>query len=105
MTGEAPAPLPKDTWVRAQRLYKNYKAVPLWLTGDGIDKPRAGALMFALADATSDGLRLDSYPLEALGAAIDTMLRADKPSAEQLAAVDVMLTAAYVALGEDLMTG
>ena len=45
--GEAPAPLSKDTWEHAQRLYKNYQGVPLWLTGDGLDKPRAGALMFA----------------------------------------------------------
>ena len=103
--GEAPEPLPKDTWGHAQRLYKSYNNVPLWLTGDGLDKPRAGALMYALADATSDGLRLDSYPLEQLGAAIDTLMRTETPTAEQLASVDVMLTAAYVALGEDLMTG
>jgi murein L,D-transpeptidase YcbB/YkuD len=103
--GEAPAPLSKDTWEHAQRLYKNYQGVPLWLTGDGIDKPRAGALMFALADATSDGVRLDGYPLEKLGAAIDALNRAEKPTADQLAEADVMLSAAYVALGEDLMTG
>lgn len=103
--GEAPAPLGKDTWEHAQRLYKNYQGVPLWLTGDGLDKPRAGALMYALADATSDGVRLDGYPLQQLGAAIDALNRTDKPTAEQLAEADVMLTAAYVALGEDLMTG
>jgi murein L,D-transpeptidase YcbB/YkuD len=103
--GEAPAPLTKDTWEHAQRLYKSYQGVPLWLTGDGLDKPRAGALMFALADAVSDGVRLDAYPLQQLGAAIDVLNRADTLTAEQLAEADVMLTAAYVALGEDLMTG
>ena len=103
--GDAPGPLSKDTWEHAQRLYKNYEGVPLWLTGDGLDKPRAGALMFALADAVSDGVRLDAYPLEQLGAAIDVLNRADTLTAEQLAEADVMLTAAYVALGEDLMTG
>jgi murein L,D-transpeptidase YcbB/YkuD len=105
ITGDAPAPLSKDTWEHAKRLYKNYQGVPLWLTSDGLDKPRAGALLFALGDATSDGLRLDEYPLEQLGAAIDAQNRTDKPTAEQFAEVDVMLTAAYVALGEDLMTG
>jgi L,D-transpeptidase YcbB len=105
MKGEVPAPLNKETWEHAQRLYKNYQGVPLWLTGDGIDKPRAGALLYALADAASDGLRLDGYPLEQLGAAIDALNRAEKPTAEQFAEADVMLTAAYVALGEDLMTG
>src|SRR4051812_8749117 len=57
--GAPPAPLAKDTWAHAQRLYKSYNGVPLWLTGDGIDKPRAGALMLALADAPSDGLKLN----------------------------------------------
>jgi murein L,D-transpeptidase YcbB/YkuD len=103
--GPAPTPLNEATWERAQRLYKNYQGVPLWLTGDGLDKPRAGALMYALGDATSDGVRLDGYPLQQLGAAIDELSRTDKPTAGQLADVDVMLTAAYVALGEDLMTG
>ena len=105
MAGEAPSPLGKDTWEHARRLYKSYKNVPLWLTGDGLDKPRAGALMYALGDATSDGIRLDGIPLQQLGAAIDEITRTEKPTAEQLADVDVMLTAAYVAIGEDLMTG
>ena len=103
--GDAPSPLTKDTWEHAQRLYKNYQGVPLWLTGDGLDKPRAGALLYALGDATSDGLRLDNYPLQQLGAAIDALNRTDAPTAEQFAEADIMLTAAYVALGEDLMTG
>jgi len=105
MSGQAPAPLGKDTWEHAQRLYKNYQNVPLWLTGDGIDKARAGALLYAIDDATSDGLRLDGYPLQQLGAAIDAVTSAAKPTADQLANVDVMLTATYVALGEDLMKG
>jgi murein L,D-transpeptidase YcbB/YkuD len=105
LAAEAPAPLSKETWEHARNLYKSYQNVPLWLTGDGIDKPRAAALMFALGDATSDGVRLDAYPLEQLGASIDALERTDKPTAEQLAEVDVMLTASYVALGEDLMKG
>jgi L,D-transpeptidase YcbB len=105
VNGEAPAPLSKDTWGHAQRLYKQYQGVPLWLTGDGIDKPRAGALMYALADVASDGVLLSGYPLAELGASIDALQQTDKPTAEQLANVDVMLTAAYVAVGEDLMTG
>ena len=88
-----PAPLSKDTWSHAQKLYTNYKNAPLWLTGDGLDKARAGALMLALADGSSDGLRLQDYPLAALGAAIDTISNTKTPTAEQLANVDVMLTA------------
>ncbi len=105
LAGAPPAPLSKDTWGHAQRLYNNYKNAPLWLTGDGLEKTRAGALMLALADGSTDGLRLEDYPLGQLGAAIDTLSNTKTPTAEQLANVDVMLTAAYVALGEGLMTG
>src|SRR4051812_42974957 len=61
-----PPPLTKDTWSHARSLYKQYRGIPLWLTGDGLDKPRAGALMLALADGTTDGLLLNAYPLVAL---------------------------------------
>lgn len=105
IAGSPPAPLTKDTWGHTQRLYNNYRNAPLWLTGDGLDKTRAGALMLALADGATDGLRLQDYPLATLGSAIDTISNAKSPTAEQLANVDVMLTAAYVALGEGLMTG
>jgi murein L,D-transpeptidase YcbB/YkuD len=105
LAGAPPAPLSKDTWGHAQRLYNNYKNAPLWLTGDGLEKTRAGALMLALADGSTDGLRLEDYPLGQLGAAIDTLSNTKTPTAEQLANIDVMLTAAYVALGEGLMTG
>lgn len=105
IAGKAPVPLSKDTWEHAQRLYKNYNNAPLWLTADGLDKTRAGALMLAIADGETDGLRLQDYPLSALGAAIDTVSNTKTPTAQQLANVDVMLTAGYVALGEGLMTG
>jgi murein L,D-transpeptidase YcbB/YkuD len=105
LAGPPPVPLTKDTWGHALKLYNNYKNAPLWLTGDGLDKTRAGALMLALADGASDALRLQDYPLAALGAAIDTISNTTAPTAEQLATVDVMLTASYVALGEGLMTG
>src|SRR5206468_2238596 len=45
-----PASVAKETWSRAKKLYDSYKKTPLWLTADGLDKPRAGALMLALAD-------------------------------------------------------
>jgi len=105
LAGPPPLPLSKDTWGHALKLYNNYKNAPLWLTGAGLDKTRAGALMLVLADGASDGLRLQDYPLAALGAAIDTISNTQAPTAEQLATVDVMLTASYVALGEGLMTG
>jgi murein L,D-transpeptidase YcbB/YkuD len=105
LRAKPPAPLGADTWDHARKLYANYSNAPLWLTGDGLDKPRAGALLLALADGSTDGLRLGDYPLTALGEAIDSLSTTSTPTALELANIDVMLTATYVALGEDLMTG
>ena len=105
LKAKPPAPVSEGTWKRAQKLYASYQNKPLWFTEDGLDKSRAGALMLALADGNSDGLRLQDFPLPELGASIDTVSNIDKPTAEQLANLDVLLTATYVSLGEDLMTG
>ncbi|HEY6219042.1 MAG TPA: L,D-transpeptidase family protein [Gemmatimonadaceae bacterium] len=105
LNGKPPAPLSEGTWKRTQKLYASYKNTPLWFTESGLDKPRAGALMLAVADGNSDGLRLQDFPLPELGASIDTVSNIEKPTAEQLASLDVLLTATYVSLGEDLMTG
>jgi murein L,D-transpeptidase YcbB/YkuD len=49
-------------------------------------------------------LRLDAYPLSALVRAV-AAIQDGRPTAEQLAEADVLLTSAYAALGEDLLTG
>jgi murein L,D-transpeptidase YcbB/YkuD len=105
LAAQPPAPVQKATWKHAQKLYAGFKNAPLWFTESGLDKTRAGALMLALADATSDGIRLQDFPLSTLGASIDTVSAANTATAEQLANLDVLLTATYVSLSEDLMTG
>src|ERR1041385_6019879 len=93
LKAKPPAPLSEATWKRAQKLYASYQNKPLWFSEDSLDKPRAGALMLALADGNSDGLRLQDFPLPELGASIDTISNIEKPTAEQLANLDVLLTA------------
>jgi len=100
-----PTPVSKTTWKRAKKLYGGFSNAPLWFTEEGLDKARAGALMLALADATTDGIRLQDFPLAALGASIDTVSNTKTATADQLANLDVLLTATFVALSEDLMVG
>jgi murein L,D-transpeptidase YcbB/YkuD len=100
-----PAGLTEESWGHTQRLYKRYGDTPLWLSSDGLEKDRAGALTSAVLNASADALKLDVYPVSELANAIANVRRAAQPSAQQLADADVLLTATYAALGEDLLIG
>jgi len=89
----------------AGRLYKVYGSAPLWLDGDGLIKDRADALVDAIVNATTDAINIEQYPLFELAATLDTVKRAEHPTAAQLARTDLLLTTSYVALGEDYLTG
>jgi L,D-transpeptidase YcbB len=94
-----------DQWEHAKRLYKLYGNNPLWLTSNGLHKTRTKALTDAILAANNDGMRLDDYPIGALANAIAALKQTDKPTADQLATADLVLTASYTSLGEDLLTG
>lgn len=99
-----PAQLDDDKWDRTKRLYKIYGSNPLWLTDDGLHDKRTTSLTQALVNAEGEGMRMDAYPIGALATAI-VAVKADKPTAQQFADADVLLTASFVALGEDMLTG
>ncbi len=105
LTGQRPATVGERAWKRTQRLYTRYGQTPLWLTKDGLEKDRAGALTDAVLNANADALKLDEYPITELANAIVELRRAPKPTADQLADADVLLTSTYASLGEDLLTG
>ena len=94
-----------DQWGHTKRLYQLYGNNPLWLTSDGLHEGRTKALTNAVLAANTDGMRLDDYPIGALANAIAALKQTDKPTAEQLATADLVLTASYTSLGEDLLTG
>ena len=104
LTSRRPAAVNADRWKHVQRLYAAYRGVPLWLESDGFNADRTQALLRAVVDANTDALRLDGYPLEELVGAV-TAVRSGHSTAEQLATADVLLTSAYVALAEDLLSG
>ena len=100
-----PPKIDDEQWGHTQRLYKAYGDNPLWLSPDGLHETRTKALTNAILAANTDGMKMDDYPIGALAQAIATLKQTKTPTADQLATADVILTASYVALGEDLMTG
>ena len=98
-------PFIEDQWRHVKQLYSSFGQTPLWLTSSGLDEARVRALGNALIDANKDGLRLDAYPLAEIARVISTVRDTKSPTADQLADADVLLTGAYAALSEDLLTG
>jgi murein L,D-transpeptidase YcbB/YkuD len=94
-----------DQWGHTKRLYTLYGNNPLWLTSNGLHENRTKALTTAILAANADGMRLDDYPIGALADAIGALKQTKTPTADQLATAEVLLSASYVALGEDLLTG
>ena len=105
LDGPRLARIDDDQWGHTKRLYKLYGNNPLWLTRDGLHKVRTKALTDAILAANADGMRLDDYPIGALAEAIGALKQTKTPTADQLATADVVLTASYASLGEDLLTG
>ncbi|HUR00368.1 MAG TPA: L,D-transpeptidase family protein [Gemmatimonadaceae bacterium] len=105
LSGAKPYKIDDDQWGHTQRLYKLYGNNPLWLSTDGLHKTRTKALTNAILAANADGMRLDDYPIGPLASVIAAIKQTKTPTAEQLASADVLLTASYTALGEDLLTG
>ena len=103
--GAAPKRIAEDSWRHVRALYGQFTGTPLWLDKDGVNEDRHRALEQALAAADSDALNLDMYPKDELNRAVGALRDNDRPTAEQLANADVLLTAVYVSLGEDLLTG
>jgi murein L,D-transpeptidase YcbB/YkuD len=105
LKGKQPGAIGDDAWGHTKRLYARFQQSPLWFEKGGLDKDRVEALTNALLNATSDGLRIDDYPLSDVAHAVSTVRSSNHPTAEQLADADVLLTAAYASLGEDLLVG
>jgi L,D-transpeptidase YcbB len=103
--GKHPGAVGDEAWQHTKRLYARFQQSPLWFEKGGLDKDRVEALTNALLNATTDGLRVDDYPLSEVAQAVYDVRSTKQPTAEQLADADVLLTAAYVSLGEDLLVG
>ena len=104
LAGKAPDGITDDAWKHTKALYKSFGATPLWLTTGGLEKDRARVLIDAMLSLGDDAIRVDQYPIAQLSSAL-TALKGDKPTAEQFAEADVLLSATYAGMGLDLLTG
>lgn len=105
LAGSRPAQIDEDQWGHTRRIYKLYGGNALWLTSGGLHKTRPLALMNAILGSENDALRVDGYPIGDLARSVGTLKQSAQATADELAEADVLLTSAYAALGEDLLTG
>ncbi len=101
---DRPPTVDSRQWKRVRQLYSTYGDTPLWFDGDGLTD-RARALTRTLTEANKDGLRASAYPLDDMVNVLTAVRGNDRPTAEQLAHADVVFTATYVALAEDILGG
>jgi murein L,D-transpeptidase YcbB/YkuD len=105
LDGKRPQEIEDEAWEHTKRLYKRFQGTPLWFDKSGVDNDRAEALTNAVLNASDDGLRMDVYPVAELAQTLSVIRQAKRPTAEQIADADVLLTAAYASIGEDFLTG
>jgi murein L,D-transpeptidase YcbB/YkuD len=105
LPGARPTVVGEDSCLATKRLYTRFQQSPLWFEKGGLDKERVEALTNALLKAPDDGLALDEYPIGEVAQSIANVRNTKQPTAEQLADADVLLTASYAALGEDMLVG
>jgi murein L,D-transpeptidase YcbB/YkuD len=105
LTGQAPPPVQPDAWKHVKGLYTRFGDNLLWLDDKGAHQDRVHVLLTVLAGADSDGLRLDALPLADLYRSLKTLDATKRPTAQQLAEGDILLSSAYVTYGENMLTG
>jgi murein L,D-transpeptidase YcbB/YkuD len=93
-----------DRWKRVRAVYAVWTNAPLWIEPEGI-KERASALLTTLEEAPDHALRTDGYPLDSIRTLVNADALEANPTAERLADIDVLLTAAYVGYGTDMLMG
>ncbi|MGK2960648.1 MAG: L,D-transpeptidase family protein [Gemmatimonadaceae bacterium] len=105
LDGSQPEKISADQWSHTKNLYKAYGNKPLWLSSDGLHQDRAFALANSILQAEQDGMRMDAYPIGELARAMAGVQQNQRPTPQQLAQADVLLTASFASLGEDYLTG
>ncbi|MES2179115.1 MAG: L,D-transpeptidase family protein [Gemmatimonadota bacterium] len=105
LAGKPPQSITDDDWRHTRALYTRLGETPLWFTSDGLAKDRVTALTNAVLGISDDGLRVDAYPIAELAAALFAIKSTKTPTAEQIAETDVLLSATFASMGEDLLAG
>lgn len=108
LSGPKPPELRPDEWALVGRLYhgedRTAGPVPLWVHDNGF-LPRAHELAALVGAADSLGLEPNDYATAAVRQKMNAASSAGPARATALAAAELRLTASFVALLDDLLTG
>jgi L,D-transpeptidase YcbB len=101
---KAPPYLGGVSWSLLRQVYRDRDDRPLWTKGG---QPLGGAqeLVGSICHAEREGLRPAEYDLEGLRRAVQPLRREAKAGPEDLAALDLRLTAMLLGFGRDLLAG
>ena len=100
----APTSVTADEWKHTKKLYASFNKTLLWLDNKGVHSDRVAALLNTLANADSDAMRFDDFPVVELSRALKAV-EGKHPTAEELVHADVLLSAAFTAYGEGMLVG
>jgi len=100
---EPPASLSAGEWKRVKRVYDQRANQPIWVDREGKFGPNVRDLVAALQQVDRQGMRVADYPVVPLEQAVAEATERGEPGA--VARAEVLLTAAYVDLATDLLTG
>src|SRR5262249_13172246 len=59
----APRSVTADQWKHTKKLYTTFNKTLLWLDKNGVHQARVSALLNTIANADSDAMRLDDFPV------------------------------------------
>jgi murein L,D-transpeptidase YcbB/YkuD len=85
-------------------IYDRTDTLPVWIDSAGGDR-RARALLRELVAASAHGLTVEPAELDSLRASLGRIQSVKVSSADDVAGADIMLSAAFVRLAEDLALG
>jgi murein L,D-transpeptidase YcbB/YkuD len=103
-SARAPSWTSSDDWKRVRRVYAVWNNAAIWIEPDGV-RDRAQALLTALEQAPTHGLATTNYPIDSIRLVVGSDDIREGASAERLADVDVLLTAAYIGYAQDMLLG
>ncbi len=104
VTAKAAAPYARGRWKAVQGIYAERDYAPIWLDRDR-PRERTRQLVDALTHADEQGLRMREYDLPGLSDALQQAYRDKGHGLQELANLDLRLTALFLDYGSDLLTG
>jgi murein L,D-transpeptidase YcbB/YkuD len=105
LSGPPLASIDADTWSHVRGLYRGNEGNAYWMTSNGLDRARAGQLSNVVVASVEDALNPAELPLADAVEALDIVRGRQAPSAEAMARADVLMTAMYAGIAEQLLVG